>query len=57
MEFLIDSIEFDSLKKTIDFHFFPMINPDCVKYGSNKATLTGSLLDRNWRNPDKTYQP
>lgn len=34
-----------------------MINPDCVKYGSTKANICGSLLDKNWRSPNKIYQP
>ena len=57
MDFILDSIDYDSLKKTIDFHFFPLVNPDSVKYGVSKANLTGSLLERNWRNPSPIYHP
>ena len=57
MDFILDSIDYDSLKKTLDFHFFPLVNPDSAKYGVSKANLTGSLLERNWRNPSPIYHP
>ena len=57
MDYLMENIEFDSLKRHISFYFIPIVNVDGVKYGSNVANLTGSVLMDYWRNPHQVYQP
>lgn len=56
MDYLMENIEFDSLKRHISFYFIPIVNVDGVKYGSNVANLTGSVLMDYWRNPHQVYQ-
>lgn len=53
IDYLIDSIEFESMKKVFDFYFIPMVNVDAVKYGNTLSNLTGSNLNNNWNNIHK----
>jgi murein tripeptide amidase MpaA len=57
IEYLLDCIEFDSLKKVYNFYFLPMVNIDSVKYGNTSTNLTGSQLNGTWKNPNKEFQP
>ena len=56
VDFLLDTMEFDALKRTINFYFVPMVNPDSVKYGNSLTNLTGSNLYDCWKNPHRIYQ-
>ncbi len=49
--------EVDYLKKNIDFYIFPMVNIDGVLYGNYRTNLSGTDLNRIWRNPKKELHP
>ena len=51
VDFLLETMDYDSLKRTINFYFIPMANIDAVKYGNSLTNLTGSNLYSSWRNP------
>ena len=55
MDFLVDCLDYDSLKKTMDFYFFPFCNLDGAKYGNNLTSLTGTNLRGEWRHVNKIY--
>lgn len=42
VEYLMNSIEFESLKKNYKFYFVPTLNVDGIRYGHDKCNLTGS---------------
>ena len=56
VDFLLETIDYDYLKRTVNFYFLPMTNVDAVKYGNNLTNLTGSNLNNYWRNPHRLYQ-
>jgi murein tripeptide amidase MpaA len=56
VDYLLDSLEIESMKRVFDFHFIPLVNIDAVKYGNSVSNLTGSLLNHNWKSPNKDYQ-
>ncbi len=56
VEYLLDTLDFESMKRQINFYFIPMANADSVKYGTTIANLTGSNLIHDWRNTNKIYQ-
>ena len=47
----------DRLKKNFDFYIFPMLNVDGVFYGNYRTNLSGTDLNRIWRNPRKDIYP
>lgn len=53
IEFILESLESESLKKILSFHFFPNMNPDGTKYGNNRYNLTGTDLEKVWKTPSK----
>lgn len=53
IDILMENGEVDYLKKNIDFYVFPMINMDGVLYGNYRTNLSGTDLNRIWRNPKK----
>ena len=55
MDYLVDNLEYDTLKKTIDFYFFPFCNVDGAKYGNDLTNLTGINLNGDWRQVNKSY--
>lgn len=57
MEALIESREFDLIKRQFVIHIIPMVNPDGVYYGNYRTNLSGTDLNRKWRNPSRTQQP
>jgi murein tripeptide amidase MpaA len=56
VDFLLETLDYDMLKRTVNFYFFPMANPDSVKYGNTLTNLTGSDLYSNWKDPHRVYQ-
>jgi murein tripeptide amidase MpaA len=56
IDYLLDNIEFESMKRVFDFYFIPLVNIDAVKYGSTNSNLTGSILNKNWEDPHRCYQ-
>ena len=56
VDFLLDTMDFDMMKRTVNFYFIPIANVDGVKYGNSLTNLTGSNLYDCWRNPHKLYQ-
>lgn len=56
VDFLLETMDYDSLKRTINFYFIPMANIDAVKYGNSLTNLTGSNLYSSWRNPHEFHQ-
>lgn len=57
IDFLMENGEMDYLKKNFDFYIFPMINVDGVYYGNYRTNLSGTDLNRIWRNPRKDLHP
>lgn len=45
------------MKKGIDFLVFPMVNVDGVLYGNYRTNISGTDLNRIWRNPKKEFHP
>ena len=56
VDFLVDTMDYDVLKRTVNFYFIPIANVDGVKFGSSLTNLSGSNLFQSWRNPHKIYQ-
>jgi murein tripeptide amidase MpaA len=44
------------MKRVFDFYFVPLANVDGVRYGNTLTNLTGSILNGNWKNPNRIYQ-
>ena len=57
VDFLINSINLAVSKKSLIFHFIPIVNAEGVLYGNYRTNLRGYDLNRNWRFPDKDNQP
>ena len=57
IEGLLSTTEFEALKKEFVIYLIPMVNPDGVVFGSYRANLSGSDLNRKWRHPHKTFHP
>lgn len=57
IESLVDSHDFDQLKKQFVLHIIPMINPDGAYYGNYRTNLSGHDLNRRWRNPSRSLHP
>jgi hypothetical protein len=55
VDFLLETIDYDMLKRNINFYFIPMSNIDSVKYGNSLTNLSGSNLYDSWRNPHRIY--
>ena len=53
IDYLLDSIEFESMKRVFDFYFIPLANIDAIKYGNSVCNLTGNKLNRCWRSPQR----
>jgi murein tripeptide amidase MpaA len=53
IDYLLDGIEFESMKRSFDFYFIPLVNIDAAKYGNNLCNLTGSNLNSSWKSPHK----
>ena len=56
VDYLLQTLDFESLKRQIRFYFIPMVNVDSVKYGTSVCNLTGSNLVNDWKNTHKIYQ-
>jgi murein tripeptide amidase MpaA len=56
VDYLMDNVEFESMKRVFDFYFVPLANIDGVRYGNTVTNLTGSLLNNNWKIPHRSYQ-
>jgi murein tripeptide amidase MpaA len=56
VEYLLDTLDFDSLKRQLNFYFIPVANIDGVKYGNTATNLTGTHLANDWKNTHKIYQ-
>ena len=56
VEFLLETSDYDHLKKTVNFYFIPLANIDAVKYGSTLTNLAGSNIQECWSKPHKTYE-
>jgi murein tripeptide amidase MpaA len=56
IDYLMDNVEFESMKRVFDFYFVPLANIDGIKYGNSLTNLTGSVLNNNWRTPHRFYQ-
>ena len=56
VDYLLETLDFESLKRQIRFYFIPMANVDSVKYGTSVCNLTGSNLVNDWKNTHKIYQ-
>ena len=56
VDFLLDTMDYDILKRTVNFYFIPQANIDGVKYGTSLTNLSGSNLFDCWKNPHKIYQ-
>lgn len=56
VDFLLETMDFDMMKRTVNFYFIPIANVDAVKYGSSLTNLSGSNLYDCWRNPHKIFQ-
>jgi len=61
LEGIVDSLmetrDFDQLKKQFAIHIIPMVNPDGVYYGNYRTNLSGHDLNRRWRNPSRLLHP
>lgn len=55
VDFLLETVDFDMLKRNINFYFVPMANIDSVKYGNSLTNLSGSNLYDCWRNPHRIF--
>lgn len=55
IDYLVDCLDYESLKRTIDFYFFPFSNVDGARYGNNLTNLTGCNLKGDWREPNECY--
>ena len=55
IDFLIESNDYDHLKRQFNYFFVPMINHDGVFYGNYRTNLSGNDLNRVWRNPRREY--
>ena len=44
------------MKRLFDFYFVPLVNVDGIRYGNTLTNLTGSVLNNNWRTPNRFYQ-
>lgn len=51
VEYLLDSLDIEPMKRVFDFYFVPLVNPDAVRYGNSLSNLTGCLINNNWKNP------
>ena len=45
------------LRENFVFKVVPMLNPDGVRYGNNRASLLGVDLNRRWAQPNKLAHP
>ena len=45
------------LRSLFVFKIVPMLNPDGVFYGSNRCSLAGVDLNRQWRKPSRAVHP
>jgi len=52
-----ESKEARALRKKFIFKIVPMLNPDGVVWGNNRASLLGVDLNRRWKNPNKYLHP
>ena len=58
IDFLLgDSKEAVMLRDQFIFKIVPMLNADGVVHGNYRCSLSGSDLNRKWRNPQKTLHP
>ncbi|XP_061451199.1 cytosolic carboxypeptidase 4 isoform X2 [Rhineura floridana] len=58
LEFLLSSDPIaDLLRQCFIFKVIPMLNPDGVINGSQRCSLSGDDLNRQWLNPSPAHQP
>lgn len=55
VNYLLESIDYDTMKRTTNFYIIPLANIDSVKYGNTITNLTGTNLFNQWRYPHKIY--
>ena len=56
VDFLMEANEHEGYKKNYQFYIVPMVNIDGVFYGNYRTNLSGTDLNRVWRNPRKDFQ-
>ena len=55
VDYLLEGLEYESVKKNIHFYFVPLVNIDGVRFGSSLTNLTGSDLRQCWKQPHKLH--
>lgn len=56
IDYLLDNLDYDLLKRSINFYFVPLANTDGVKYGNSLTNLTGSDVKNDWKQSNKIYE-
>jgi hypothetical protein len=57
VDYLLDNVFCDTVKKFNKFYFFPFPNIDGIIWGNTTTNLTGSSLNNCWGTYHPYYQP